>query len=77
MSENPWRHLWADDPFLAGPDPLDLHNLDYALEDLAGSVGSAWRIGLGYPKVENESEDPIDANGDKAQLSDKDVTEET
>ncbi|HIJ61091.1 MAG TPA: hypothetical protein HPQ04_00210 [Rhodospirillaceae bacterium] len=73
MSKNPWWHLWADDPALAGPDPLDLHNIDYGLADLAEDVASAWKNGLGYVLREDPSEGPIDAKVEEAQLSEEEL----
>lgn len=37
------RAFWRDDPALAAPDPLDMHNLDYPLPDGRETVASNWR----------------------------------
>lgn len=73
MGDNPWRQLWADDPLLAGPDPLDLHNLDYSLADLDEAILSAWRIGFGGPSVTDDDEPALDAKEEDAQLPEEEA----
>jgi len=39
--------LWASDPVLMAPDPLDLHTLDYNTPAGSEVVKTAWRLGKG------------------------------
>lgn len=39
------RRLWALEP--SGPDPLDLHNLDYTMPTLGQVVSTAFQLGKG------------------------------
>lgn len=76
MSKNPWWHLWADDPALAVPDPLDLHNIDYGLAELAEDVASAWKNGLGYCLRQDQTEDPSDAGEEEARAAEDERSKE-
>jgi len=50
------RKLWASDPALAAPDPLDLHNLDYTHLAAPGQVVStSYRIGKGFAQEVDKS----------------------
>jgi hypothetical protein len=43
------KKLWASDPALAAPDPLDLHNLDYTHLAAPGQVVStSYKVGKGF-----------------------------
>jgi hypothetical protein len=42
------RKLWASDPTLAAPDPLDLHNFDYSFPAVPEVVKTAYQVGKGF-----------------------------
>ena len=42
------RKLWASDPTLAAPDPLDLHNFDYNFPAVPEVVKTAYQVGKGF-----------------------------
>jgi hypothetical protein len=42
------RKLWASDPTLAAPDPLDLHNFDYSFPTVPEVVKTAYQVGKGF-----------------------------
>lgn len=42
------RKLWTADPAFAAPDPLDIHNLDYAMPAIAETVRTAYKVGRGF-----------------------------
>jgi hypothetical protein len=41
------RRLWRSDPVVAGPELLDLHNLDYTLPKVPEVVNTIYRVGKG------------------------------
>jgi hypothetical protein len=50
------RRLWAADPVLSAPDPLDMHNLDYnAVPTFPEGVKTLFRIGQGMLEPEPEA----------------------
>ena len=50
------RRLWAADPVLSAPDPLDMHNLDYnAVPTFPEGVKTLFRIGQGMLDPEPEA----------------------
>lgn len=55
------RQLWREDPALAAPDRLDLHNVDYPLPNSDEPVASAWLAD--HPLTE---EPPADSDADTA-----------
>jgi hypothetical protein len=48
------RKIWASDPFLANPDPLDIHNLDYSMPVLTEAVKTVYQVGRGIVLPEDE-----------------------
>lgn len=48
------RKIWASDPFLANPDPLDIHNLDYTMPVLTEAVKTVYQVGRGIVLPEDE-----------------------
>jgi hypothetical protein len=55
------RRLWAADPVLSAPDPLDMHNLDYnAVPTFPDGVKTLFRIGQGMLEPEPEPEKAAD-----------------
>lgn len=48
------RKVWASDPFLAKPDPLDIHNLDYTMPILTEAVKTVYQVGRGIVLPEDE-----------------------
>ena len=58
--------LWASDPALAAPDPLDLYNLDFRAPAAAEAVATLFRVGRGIvdpdePAPVAESDSKTDA----------------
>jgi len=49
------RRLWSTDPFLAQPDPLDIHNLDYTMPAVAEVVKTVYQVGRGIVLPEEEA----------------------
>lgn len=52
------RKIWASDPFLANPDPLDIHNLDYTMPVLTEAVKTLYQVGRGMVLPEDEKKAP-------------------
>jgi hypothetical protein len=52
------RKLWRSDPAWAGPEALDLHNLDYTLPGVPEIVRTAYQIGKGYLEALDEAAAP-------------------
>lgn len=52
------RRLWAADPVLSAPDPVDMHNIDYnAVPTFPEGVKTLYRIGQGmFDELETEAE---------------------
>lgn len=48
------RKVWASDPFLANPDPLDIHNLDYTMPVLTEAVKTVYQVGRGIVLPDDE-----------------------
>jgi hypothetical protein len=62
------RRLWAADPVLSAPDPLDMHNLDYnAVPTFPEGVKTLFRIGQGMlePEPETKAADAASRPGEE------------
>lgn len=55
------RKLWRSDPAWAGPEVLDLHNLDYTLPAVPDIVRTAYQVGKGF----------VDAAAEQAEKAEK------
>jgi hypothetical protein len=49
------RRLWRSDPTLAGPELLDLHNLDYTFPAVPELVRTAYQVGKGFVDALDEA----------------------
>lgn len=67
------RKLWASDPALAAPDPLDLHNLDYThLAEPGQVVATSYRIGKGFADEVDKSIERVEKARLESEKEEKD-----
>ena len=73
------RRLWAADPILSAPDPVDMHNIDYnAVPTFPEGVKTLYRIGQGmFDEFETEAEKAAAEKAGKAAGGKQDAVAQT